>query len=214
MGSCKQLLDLGGKTLLARCLETILAGGISEIVVVVGTEGELVAAEAGRFPIRIAANHDPAGDMASSVRTGRDALPSAASGVIIALCDFPLLQPSTVATLREVHETEPGRIIIPTHAGQRGHPILFPRTILEELREGLTLRDLIRRDPDRLCCIEVNDPGILFDMDTPEDYQRLSRLLSDPDWKAANQRATTKSSISTRSCTRCIPSFSNSFPEP
>lgn len=179
MGRCKQLLDMGGRTLLARCLETALAGGISEIVVVVGTEGELVAAEASRFQVRVAVNDNPAGDMASSVRAGFESLPETVSGVIVALCDFPLLQPDTVARLKELHGMDPCRIIIPTHSGQRGHPLLFPRPILEELKAGLTLRDIVRRNPDRLYCIEVSDPGILFDMDTPEDYQRLSRLLAE-----------------------------------
>jgi molybdenum cofactor cytidylyltransferase len=182
MGICKQLLDLGGKTALARCLETILAGGVEEIVVVVGVTGELLAAEAGRFPVRVVVNDDPAGDMASSVRVGRAAISATASAVIVALCDYPLVLPATVASLKESHAREPDCIVIPAHCGQRGHPLLIPRMILEELQGDLTLRDLVRGAPDRLRVIEVNDPGILFDMDTPEDYRRLCSLLADPAW--------------------------------
>ena len=134
MGSCKQLLDLGGMTVLARCLETLLAGGVREIVVVVGVNGESVAAEAGRFPVRIVVNNDPAGDMASSVRVGRAALSATASAVIVALCDYPLVLPATVASLKESHARESDCIIIPTHSGQRGHPLLFPRTVLGKSR--------------------------------------------------------------------------------
>ena len=184
MGSCKQLLDLGGKTALARCLETLLSGGVGEIVVVVGVKGELVAAEAGRFPVQVVVNDDPAGDMASSLRVGRASLSTKASGVIVALCDYPLVLPATVASLKEFHAREPDCIVIPTHSGQRGHPLLVPRMILEELQGNLILRDLVRGDPDRLRFIEVDDPGILFDMDTPEDYQRLCSLLADPAWNS------------------------------
>lgn len=173
MGSCKQLLELGGRTALARCLETLLAGGIREIVVVVGANGGAVAAEADRFPVKIAVNSDPAGDMASSVRIGCAALPATAGAVIVALCDYPLLLPATVASLKNAHAEEPERIIIPCHGERRGHPLLFPRLILEELFGELTLRDLVRFDPGRLRCIKVDDPGILADMDTPEDYRRL-----------------------------------------
>jgi len=180
MGSCKQLLDLGGKSVLARCLETLLAGDVREIVVVVGVKGELVAAEAGRFPVRVVVNNDPAGDMASSVRAGRGALSGAAGAVIVALCDYPLVLPATVVCLKESHAMEPDRIVIPSHGGQRGHPLLFPRTVLEELQGNLTLRDLVRCNPGRLRCVEVDDPGILYDMDTPEDYQRLRGLLAAP----------------------------------
>jgi molybdenum cofactor cytidylyltransferase len=173
MGSCKQLLDLGGKTVLARCLETLLAGGVREIVVVVGVNGEPLAAEAGRFPVLVVINDDPAGDMASSVRAGRAALSMEADGVIVTPCDYPLVLAATVACLLEAHTEEPDRIIIPTHCGRRGHPLLVPRIVLEELQGNLTLRDLVRCDPNRLRFIEVDDPGILVDMDTPEDYQRL-----------------------------------------
>jgi molybdenum cofactor cytidylyltransferase len=180
MGRCKQLLDLGGKSVLARCLETLLAGNVSEIVVVVGVNGGLVAAEAGRFPVRVVVNDDPAGDMASSVRVGRAALSATTSAVIVALCDYPLVLPATVASLKESHDRKPDCIVIPSHSGQRGHPLLFPRMILEELQGDLTLRDLVRGDPNRLRFVEVDDPGILFDMDTEEDYQRLCGLLVNP----------------------------------
>ena len=179
MGSCKQLLQLGGKTALARCLETLLAGGVREIVVVVGVEGVFVAAEAGRFPVRIVVNSDPAGDMASSLRVGRAALSAAARAVIVALCDYPLVQPATVAELTTAHAMEPGRIVIPSHGGRRGHPLLIPRTVLEELQDELTLRDVVRRDQRRVSFLPVEDPGILFDMDTPEDYRHLCGLLAD-----------------------------------
>lgn len=177
MGSCKQLLRLGGKTALARCLETLLAAGIKEIVVVVGVLGELVAVEAGRFPARVVVNDNPAGDMASSVRTGRAALRAGTGGVVVALCDYPLVLPATVASLLETHAADPDRIVIPSHGGRRGHPPLFPRPVLEELLEGMTLRDLVRSDQSRLRYVEVDDPGILCDMDTMEDYRKLCGLV-------------------------------------
>jgi len=177
MGSCKQLLELGGKTALARCLETLLAGGVRDIVVVVAGNNGLVATEAGRFPVKIAVNSDPQGDMASSVRVGRTVLPTTASAVIVALCDYPLIQPVTVKRLRYAHAEEPDRIVIPCHGDQRGHPLLFPRRVLEELKGDLILRDLVRSDPSRLRCIKVDDPGILADMDTPADYRRLCREM-------------------------------------
>lgn len=178
MGSCKQLLELGGKTAIARCLETLLAGGVREIVVVAGVKGEQVAAEAGRFPVTVVVNNDPADDMASSVRAGRAALSAAPGAVIVALCDYPLLLPDTVTSLKESHAEEPGRIVIPTHGGKRGHPLLFPINVLEELQGNMTLRDLVRCDQSRLRFIEVDDPGILMDMDTPEDYRRLCGLAA------------------------------------
>ncbi|AAR33537.1 nucleotidyltransferase family protein [Geobacter sulfurreducens] len=178
MGRCKQLLPLGNTTVLGRCLDTLRRGGVGEIAVVVSADGEQVARAAAGHGVRVVVNPDREGDMASSVRAGRDAFGSAVGGVIVSLCDQPLVAAGTVARLRDRHATEPGRIIIPTHGGRRGHPLLFPLPVLAELEDGLTLRDLVVCDPARVCCVAVADPGILIDMDTPEDYRHVCRLMA------------------------------------
>jgi N-ethylmaleimide reductase len=97
--------------------------------------------------------------------------------VIVALCDYPLVSAPTVAALIAQHGSTPDSILLPSHQGLRGHPLLFPRTILDELDADLTLRDLVRRDPQRVLCCNVDDPGVLIDMDTPEDYHRIVELI-------------------------------------
>jgi molybdenum cofactor cytidylyltransferase len=177
MGSCKQLLPLGEESVLARCLRTLLAAGIDQLIVVVSPEGNAVAAEAERFPVRVVVNREPGGDMASSIRTGRDALPDDLGRVVIALCDHPLVLPATVVEMIRISHSHPESIIIPCHAGRRGHPVLLPKKILQELHTGMTLRDVIRTDPNRIVEIPVDDEGAVLDMDTPEDY-RVACLVS------------------------------------
>ena len=177
MGSCKQLLPLGGVTVIGRCLDSLVTGGAGEVVVVVSEEDSEVADAARAYPVRIVVNPEPDGDMASSVRAGRDALPAEFSGVIVALCDYPLVSAATVSRLIEEHGDSPDSIIIPCHGGRRGHPLLFPRAILNELTGGLILRDLVQRNPERIRCLDVDDPGVLIDMDTPEDYHRICGMF-------------------------------------
>jgi len=177
MGCCKQLLDLGGKTVLARCLDTLLAGGVKQVVVVVGPGGEKVAAEAGRFPVEVAVNQTRDGDMASSVLVGRKLLDPSISGAIVALCDYPLVSPATINYLAAVHDAAPASILVPRHGGQKGHPSLFPVGLLDELASGGTLRDLVRSHRE-VTLLDTDDAGILHDMDTPEDYRRLQKLLT------------------------------------
>jgi CTP:molybdopterin cytidylyltransferase MocA len=176
MGTCKQLLPLEGKTVIARCLEPLLAGGIDRIVVVVGPHGDAVARAAREYPVTIVYASDPEGDMAASVRAGRDALLPEITGVLITPCDHPLVSSQTVALLASRHQAEPARIIIPTHNGGKGHPTLFPRCILDELVQPLTLRDLVRDTPRRLEMVEVADQGVCLDMDTPAEYQKMVAL--------------------------------------
>ena len=177
MGSCKQLLPLGGSTVIGRCLDALITGGVGEVVVVVSEDGQAVAEAVRAYPVRTVANPEPGGDMASSVRTGRDVLTAEPTSVIVFPCDYPLVSAGTITSLIAEHEESPGSIIIPCHRERRGHPLLFPREILNELADGLILRDLVRRDPDRIRFLDVVDPGVLIDMDTPEDYQRICGLL-------------------------------------
>lgn len=176
MGMCKQLLPLEGKPVIRHCLDSLLEGGISDIFVVIGTQGYLIAEAIRDYPVTVVRTSDPDGDMAASVRTGRAALPSTASGVMITLADHPLISPRTVELLAATHHTERDRIIIPVHDGKKGHPTLFPRHILDELTETGILRDLVTRNPDRLRLVAVPDQGVRLDMDTPEDYQMIAGL--------------------------------------
>lgn len=178
MGSCKQLLPLGGTTMIGRCLDTLVTAGISEIVVVVSPEGGLVAEAAREFHVRVVVNSTPEGDMASSVRVGRDVVSAQASGVIVTLCDYPLVVSATLGHLVRQHAASPDSIVIPIHAGRCGHPLLFPRFVLDKLTSTLTLRDLTGQYRDRICHINVDDAGILTDMDTPEDYRRVCGSVS------------------------------------
>jgi CTP:molybdopterin cytidylyltransferase MocA len=72
------------------------------------------------------------------------------------------------------HREFPDAIIIPAYNGRRGHPTLFPATVMAEVAKGLTLRDLIRRETERVRQVEVADEGVVLDMDTMEDYRRIS----------------------------------------
>lgn len=181
MGQCKQLLPLGGTTVIGRCLGALVAGGTGTLTVVVSEAENGVAAAARDYPVTIVVNSEGEGDMSSSVRAGRAALPADVSGVIVCPGDYPLVSAATIAALIAAHAASPDRIIIPCHRGRRGHPLLFPRPVLEELTGGLILRDLVRRDPGRISCIDTDDPGILHDMDTPEDYERICTLIEQSD---------------------------------
>ncbi len=176
MGCCKQLLPVGNMTVIDRCIGTLKAGGVEQIVTVVSPEGAEVAGVARRQGARIAVNEEPDGDMASSIRAGLSALPVDTVSALVTLCDYPLVLPETVQALVAAGRAAPEKIAVPTHDGRKGHPLLVPRSILDELVPGVILRDLLRRDPDRLWPVAVDDPGVLIDMDTPEAYFEVCRL--------------------------------------
>jgi molybdenum cofactor cytidylyltransferase len=178
MGRCKPLLPLGDEPVACRCVRALKEGGIDAIVAVVAPpHGDRVAAALAPLGVRLVRNDDPGSDMAGSVRAGLAAVDGDASAVVVCPADHPLVSPSTVAALLAAHAAEPDRIVIPAHAGRKGHPVLFPRAILDELAALPTLRDVVRRDPGRLRLLEVADPGILLDLDTPADYARAKAII-------------------------------------
>jgi molybdenum cofactor cytidylyltransferase len=176
MGTCKQLLPFKGKTVIARCLETLLEGGADEVVVVVSPSGDEVERAVGAYPVRVVRNTDSDGEMAASICTGREALSPEATDVVIALCDYPLVTSGTISRLVEEHCLDPLGIIIPYCSNRRGHPALIPRLLLNELAGSLTLRDLLRANPQRIRHLDLSDSGVLIDMDSPEDYRRISAM--------------------------------------
>ena len=172
MGRPKQLLLVRGKAAVRYCAETFISAGVSDIVVVVAKGGP-VGAAVQDLPVRVVCNEDPASDMAASVRVGLKAVSPDARFVLVGLADHPLVSSETVRTVLAESAKDPVKIVIPRYQGRRGHPTLFPRSIIEEIGEGHTLRDLISIHAGHVRYLDVDDEGVVLDMDTEEDYQKM-----------------------------------------
>ncbi len=178
MVTCKQLMQLGGRPLVLRCLDNVSAAGIRDVAVVVGAcLGEVVDAVCN-LPVAIVVNPDPESDMAASARLGIKAVSRSATGVFVCLSDHPLVSPNTYRTLILRHAREPEAILVPIHAGRKGHPTLFPYHLLDGMTSSQTLRDLIGANPGLVQLVDVPDMGITVDIDTPEDYKEAVRIVS------------------------------------
>jgi CTP:molybdopterin cytidylyltransferase MocA len=112
--------------------------------------------------------------MADSVRTGLGHLSQGATGILVALADHPLVSQETVRALAERHRQEPDAIVIPVHDGAKGHPTLFPRACLEDIRELPTLREVIARHREKVRLVPVADEGVVLDMDVWDDYLAIA----------------------------------------
>jgi molybdenum cofactor cytidylyltransferase len=182
MGRPKQLLPIDGKELIRHVLDVIFEAGIKECVVVLGPESEKIQRAIQGLPLTLVFNRRRDSEMAESVRVGLRAVSDACSGVLIALCDHPLITAETYRILIGRHGRHPGQILIPTYEQRRGHPSLFPLPVLKEVFSGVNLRDLIHQHSDRVKLVPVADPGVILDLDTDQDYQKLrGRLESPPD---------------------------------
>src|SRR5208283_651688 len=174
MGRLKQLLPLDGKPLIRHCIDSIIAAGVGDVVVVLGISDELSRVLDG-LPVRIAFNKKSKTDMAESVRIGLCATGHPSSGVMVSLSDHPLVSAETLKLLIDRHFEDPDKIIVPLYDKKKGHPALFPRHLIAEIFSSATLRDIVNKYPERTQLVEVRDEGVITDIDTIEDYERAVR---------------------------------------
>lgn len=96
-------------------------------------------------------------------------------GWIVALGDMPRVRVETIAGIREALEGG-ARIAAPFHGGRRGHPVGFSAALRQELLSldgDVGARGVLERHSDELCRLDVGDSGILVDIDTAADLDRI-----------------------------------------
>ena len=120
----KPLLDLGGRTLLARAVAAFSAVGVEDVVVVSGYRAEEVAAEAAAAGARSVLNPRYEEGMFSSVQAGAAAVPAGRRFFVLPV-DCPLVRPETVGRLARAAEADGAPVALPVHGGLPGHPPLL-----------------------------------------------------------------------------------------
>jgi CTP:molybdopterin cytidylyltransferase MocA len=174
MGTLKQVLPWGASTIVTAAFDAIAGACDAGMIVVVGADGDRVVAALGdRVFTRVDADSDA--EQIESIRHGlRNAL--AITGVrriLLHPADHPAVTPATVARIVRAADDHDG-VVIPTHGGRGGHPVLVPAAVAEDVVSSpITggLREYWREHPDRVHRVEFPDaPELTLDLDTPEDY--------------------------------------------
>ena len=176
MGRNKALLPWMGTTLLEFQLHQLSRSQVQDIILVLGYEAELLRPPAARTAeVRIVVNPKFEQGRATSVVAGAGALDEGTSAVLILGVDQP--RPTEIIDqVVQAHLQGPSLITMPTFEGHRGHPTIFDGSLIDELRsiseskEGL--RQVVRKDPERVTEVPVSSPLVLLDLNTPQDYQR------------------------------------------
>jgi molybdenum cofactor cytidylyltransferase len=177
MGQPKLLLPWNGETLIHHATRTALDAGLDPVVVVTGSGSvEMQAALAGQ-DVRVVYNPDWQAGQSTSVRVGINALPEHVQAVIFLLGDQPYISPELLQTLVRTFGQIRPTILAPFVGEKRTNPVLFERSIFQALRclQGdAGARSIFAKYPPTP--MPWSDERLLFDVDTPEDYQRLMEL--------------------------------------
>lgn len=175
LGTPKQLLPWGEDTLLGHVVDTVLSSEADPVVVVLGHQADACRAALGNRPVKVVVNSGWAQGQSSSLQAGLAALPANVSAALFPLVDQPGVAPSVIDSLIARHRTTLAPVIWPEHDGRRGNPVLFDRVIFPQLMSltGDTGgRPVLRAHAEQAERVSVSDPGILFDIDTQDDYSR------------------------------------------
>jgi molybdenum cofactor cytidylyltransferase len=173
MGRAKALLRVGDRSFLRCAVETLADGGCADVVVVVSsTDAEAEARTAGA---RVAWNDAMDAEQVDSLRAGLEVATPDASAALVLPVDHPLVRPATVRSLVDAHSRRPGAVVRPMHAGRPGHPTLLPHRIWRDIMERdlpRGARSVVESPATERVDVDVDDAGVLADIDTPEAYAR------------------------------------------
>jgi molybdenum cofactor cytidylyltransferase len=177
MGRPKLLLPYRGGTLVGAVVEALRGGGVSTIVLVTSPEDEDLRAWAREAGVMTAVNPDPQRGMLSSIREGIAALGRTGEILLVSPADLPALRSETVAALVQQMKDTGTPLAVPVYQGKRGHPLAIAPALIPEidtLDPDVGLKQLRDRHEALLLEMEVEDPGVVQDVDTPEEYESLS----------------------------------------
>ena len=171
-GGKKLLAQVDGEPLLDRTIAALLEGGADQIIVVVAPDAEELTHDVNAFAdarVWPVVNPDPSRGMFSSLQAGM--AEAEGDALLVLPADMPFVQPATVRLLLEAF-AKTSAIVSPRFNGKRGHPVILPPGLRDEIRAAdplLTLHDILKRHPDQRVDLEVQDRGVVRDVDRPQD---------------------------------------------
>jgi len=192
MGAVNKLtLPIDGQPLLRHSAQTLLASRLQEVVAVLGYEADQAAPLLEDLDVTLVHNERYAEGQMSSVHCGLEALSGDCEGVMICLADQPLLTPEDIDALIEAFgRRQQGSILVPTHCGRRGNPIVLAYAHRDEILGGgrdLGCKRLIERNPEWVTRLEMETDHVVFDLDTPDDYAEWQRRFGPPRERRASR---------------------------
>jgi molybdenum cofactor cytidylyltransferase len=176
MGCAKQLLEYGGKALLRHAAEVALGAGGDSVIVVLGSNASELRPVLTGPPLTIVENFRWAEGMGTSIRAGiEEAVRQNLDGAILGLADQPLVTSETLSRLFDAHAQTRKPIVASSYAGTVGVPVFFANEFfpaLLALKPDQGCKGLILANAAR--AVHLACPEAELDVDTPQDYQRLT----------------------------------------
>jgi molybdenum cofactor cytidylyltransferase len=181
MGQPKALLPIrqGGPSFVRHLAAVLLEGGVVDVLVVgrpddVALRGEVESIGTG---VRLVINaHAEAGQLSSVIAGLNAADRPGVHGMLVTPVDVPLVLPGTVRALLAAFASHRAPVVRATYLGRHGHPVIFGREVFDALRRAdsaIGAKAVVQAQAHALVDLDVDDPGVLHDIDGPDDYARV-----------------------------------------
>jgi molybdenum cofactor cytidylyltransferase len=177
LGKPKQLLRYKNQTLLQYSLNEALASNAQSVVVILGSNADILEKEISGKKIHVAINTQWNEGMASSIRTGIKAvteIDSSIEGIILLVCDQPFINADLLNNLITTHKKTNKGIVACTYENTFGPPVFFHQTFFPELLQlkgDVGARSIVQQHIDDVEAIPF--PEGTYDIDTDADYQKI-----------------------------------------
>jgi len=181
MGSPKALLDFRGLPFAVRILEALEALEVKTRVVVLGPDAPRIQPAIAGHDCIIVENPEPETGPIASLRGALKALqPLQPSAALVWPVDLPHVRVTTVERVLEAHRRTGGTVVLPTFGERRGHPVIWGSALFGELLESpdatrAGARSVLHKHEKEVVTVAVDDPAVIDEVNTPEDYERLVR---------------------------------------
>ncbi|HHU85710.1 MAG: nucleotidyltransferase family protein [Pelotomaculaceae bacterium] len=174
MGIPKQLLKLGGKTMIGIVTENVLASRVDEVLVVTGHMEQEIRAVIGELPVKVLFNSNYVQGQGTSLALGVGAINANASAFLVFMADQPLISASLINMVIDEFKKRSCLALRPVYQGKPGHPVILDCALRAEaaaLKGDEGLREVLKQLGSKVEYLPVQDEAAIFDIDTPETYE-------------------------------------------
>ncbi len=180
LGRPKQLLHLGGKSMIEHVAEVALASSLQEVIVVLGHKAEEIRPLLEGKKLQLVTNLDWPEGLSTSIQAGLAVLPPQFEACLFLLADQPRVTLKLVEGILARYRQTLAPVVGPRYRGRRGNPVLFSRSLFPEMAnlegdEGGRL--LLERHADIVEWVDVDSKEYFLDIDTPEDLERWRSMV-------------------------------------
>jgi len=174
-GENKLTKEIQGIPLIKHSVKNILASSIDELIIVLGYQKDIIEKLIDKNEkIKFVFNKDFESGMASSIKTGLDNLSEKTEAFFICLGDMPMVNHDIYNQLIKSKDNK--EIIVPTHKGQQGNPVLFDISMKKKIMDttgDVGAKKILELNKDKILNLEINDQSITKGFDTQDDFNSL-----------------------------------------